>query len=305
MAKAYPMLNRKSCLGSEIEAVAGTPQAVTVALPGTAVYNAEIVPDETLVDDRTPDSASGGTRTGVPGKTPGTLTFRTELTAGDATDLLLPACGFGVAGAVFTVTNDLSVHNTRSFTHWHDGKRTGLYGAVGSFKLTVAAGMPVYLDWTWKGIFLNLADAAQPADSFPTALPVVGATSLQIASADVPHWSQFALDVGNDCQERENASATGGVAHWLVVDRKPVISIDPEARLAATLDHYAALYAATEQALACVLSRGAASLTIAAPKTQRRKVAPGARRGQRIESLDLKCNINSANDELVFTFAGW
>lgn len=306
MPEPFPaLLTRKCLVGATQESTSGTPATVSAALANTSVYDAKLEPLDFFADGaRAPDGHYLGEVAAVVGKTLGQLTFRQHVRHGDQFLPLLTGAGFKLATGVYAPTSSFADRKTWTLALWEDGRKKLIYGACADLRLEWTNGGPLLASWTWTGIWSAPTDEAMPAQAPSTHTTTIhrarGAT-LTLGGAALPMTSRGQVALGNEVVEREDITAAAGVLHMYIAARRPRITLDPEARSVANGAPFAALLAMTEAALALVFTDAAANtLTIAAPKAQRRGVKDGDRGGRRVDEVELGCNASSGDDELTF-----
>lgn len=127
---------------------------------------------------------------------------------------------------------------TLTIAVYEDGNRWTLTGCRGTVSMSATNGEPAMLNFTFTGGFADDTDAAMLTGvTFPLKVPPVmlGATALLGTEGTTPtyvaRFQSVSLDLGNDIQYRESASATLGVIETMIVGRAGTGSMDPEADL--------------------------------------------------------------------------
>jgi hypothetical protein len=127
---------------------------------------------------------------------------------------------------------------TLTMALYEDGNRWTIAGARGTVSMTANNGEPAMLNFTFTGAFADDSDAAMLTGiSHGLKVPPVmlGATALLGTEGSTPSYTarfqSVSLDLGNDLQYRESASATLGVIETMIVGRSGSGSVDPEADL--------------------------------------------------------------------------
>ena len=312
MPVAMPILSRRSFLLIGEETDAGT--GVT---PSTAVlaYDAAVNPT-TSVDDRVP-GGFGGTVSGIPGASTASASFRAELRGGGGTGTgatptptwlrsLLLACGFAeTVTNTFKPSSSLANHKFLTIWNWVDGVYYKANGCAGNVRITAEAGRQAFLEFDFQGVWLGMADVATvptPASATPKPPRLVSAA---LALDSYAHKiSRLQIDMGNAVAMREDVSAASGMLHAYVGDRRPKLTMDPEATLVATEDLVAMMLAGSEVAFtAAIGSATNNTVTITAPKVQVASATRGDRGGKLIHDLTCSLNASSGDDELSIVFS--
>ncbi len=304
MAEPYaPLLTRKTTLGGTQETTSGTAATITAPFSATTCYDIKMESEDFFAGgERKPDGNYIGNVDSVTGQQMGKLTWKQDLRNADTFVALLTGCGFKLDTGVYGISSDMSTRKTWSFAVWEDGRRKGLKGASGTFKIVGKAGQRVTIEWTWRGIWIAPIAEAMPAQApIQTVSYFASSVTCTLGGAAIPMTEMFEIDGGAVVSDREHFVSASGVLHTLIAEMKPMIKLDPEARKVGDLDTYGLLLAGTTAAFNLVLTTGATTLTIAAPRVQRVQVNGQDRKGKRIDALQLQCNISSGDDALTFT----
>ncbi|MCK4340289.1 MAG: hypothetical protein KAY37_01025 [Phycisphaerae bacterium] len=306
MADAHnPLFTRKALLGGAEETTPGTLPTITTPLANTSIYGAQLVPmgffDE---GQRMPDGHYLGHVAATLGAQIGRLTFRQDLRYGDKFVAMLTGAGYVLDTGTYKPTSDMANRKTWGFKLWEDGRLKALAGACGTCTIELISNQRAVANWEWTGTWQAPTDVAMPAQApNSSGVWIARAATLTLGGSAIAHTERVTIDLGNQVVPRQDLATTVGVAHFLVSEREPRITLDPEARLVAQHDAFGLLLAGTEAAFNNVLTAGANTLTIAAAKCQRRAVNDEERDGRRIDALELQCNADSGDDELTFAAA--
>lgn len=300
-----PLLTRLTLLGGAEEATAGTAEIVSSALAATAVYESRIQPGNVYEGgQRSPGLTHMDSLKSVATQLLGTLSFRLDITPGDKTIQLMSGCGYVITGTAAALTSSQSAMKTWTFKQYENGRYKQLYGCSGDFTISLEVGKVASVQYDFSGIWGADAAGAMPSNPTLTTLPYVcKAMTLTLGGATLPRASKCTIRGGVEIVPLVSFTGTEGIAYYTVVGRNPQITIDTEARLTSDLDTYGLLTTPTEAAFSAVLTRGANTFTIAAPKAQRVMVTDGDRNGVRLDEITLDCNASSGNDSLSFTEA--
>ena len=310
-------LERRMILGTKKETTEGTANAPAA---GDCNILAEDVRFEPDIDqtDRMPISSDLSPYASIAGARKARVTFKVELkgsgAAGTAPAIgkLIKACGYNevIVASTSVTYNPLSVGVDSLTIDLYSVPASGnqirerIIGARGTFRINARSGQQVYLEFTFMGVYVPVADAAglTPSGLEATLPPAFLSTSFTMHGF-AHKVSSFNIDLGNTLAYRTDISQASGIFSCLITGRKPTFSFDPEKELVATHDYYGKMLANTEAALSCAIGATAGNIcTITAPKAQYVKVTPGGRDGLGIYTVDGKFNRNAGNDELVFAF---
>lgn len=301
-----PLLLRKSLVGAAIETTSGTDvlASITTPLSGTAVYNAVVEPIDPFAEgQRRPDGHYLGNVDAAQGRKMARLRFTQELTPSSAFFTLIQACAYFNSGG-YKPTSNVANMKTASFKVWQDGKLYSLFGAAGTFSIRIEVGRPITVDFDFQGVWSTDADSSMPAQSPINTLPYIAkSVTVTVGGATPPHWTSMVFDANNTVVARDTGGSAGGVAHYLVTERDPTISVDYEGRLVAQFDAFGLLMAGTTAAITATATKGANSFLVAAGRAQRRNVNQGDRDGIRTHPTVWQLNASSGDDEVAFTEA--
>lgn len=269
--------------------------------------------------ERPGQRASLSTNSTVTGARYYEITFRTEVkgsgAAGTAYAPLgaaIQACGFTEAVVVSTSVTyaPTSAPASASFQgpgksctiHCHiDGMKAVVVGCRGNMKAVINSGVVCYYEFTMRGIYAAVSDAAIPTTTYLAGNPPPAVSgSFTLAGLATAVASKIEFDMGNTLANRPSLSAATGYAGFLITNRAPVGSTDPEAVLVATHDFFGKLISGVEASTSVVVGATAGNITtFTAPKTQYMDLALGDREGVRTFEMGLKYNMNAGDDELT------
>ena len=139
--------------------------------------------------------------------------------------------------------------NVPSFTigDYMDGVANTLFGARANGSINVAnVGAMAYLNFNFQGTAQAPVDAALfTGTTVPDIVPETFLSAAVSLDGDSVCVDSFALDFGNTLAERPCANAATGITSYRITDRLPVITIDPERELEATVAFFTDLAAGT------------------------------------------------------------
>lgn len=300
-----PLVARRKLIGATIETTKGTAATVSAALDG-AFSDVVCEPVDLFSEgERRAQGAHLGTSASVLGMKAGRLTFRHEWRHGDAFATLAQACGFELATGVLTPKSDITLHKSLTFKVWEGGRVKTIIGAMGTFSIEPGGpGQRVFINWEFSGIWVDPADDAMPSQAPITGQPYRAAgVVLTFGGSSLPQISTWNLNVNNEVEPRQDILQASGIKHYIVSDRGPTITLDPEARLVAQHDAYGDLADGVTGALQMVLTGAGGTMTIDAARAQRTGVADATRDNKLTDDLTLALHASSGDDDLVFTEA--
>ncbi len=308
------LFRAKSVFATKVETTPGTAEALTGSEAAYNVFNLELQPDITVTERQ--GQGGAGRIAGIPAGRKGTATFRTEMPY-NGTDIpnwvsvLFAGCGIVESGGVAKPLLEKPGSNVKTLTiaKYMDGKKRVLSGCAGTFQMVWNTGDLAYIDWTFTGIWGGETDASILAPTYPTVLPLRvsgGTTTFDSVSACM---KSFTFNLGNVVTGLEcngSTSNTSGYEYFMVSDRNPKITGDPQSKLVATQDRIGQFLAGTEAAFSSSLAAPSSSaITFAAPKAQIISITEGDRERIAIDQIEWQCNRNGStqNEEFSFTFS--
>ena len=304
-----PLLTRKRLLGGTEETTPGTMATVTAAFAAN-ITDIKIEPVDFFADGvRMPDGQYLGEIAAVAGKKLGKLSYKEELAFGGPFLLTLTGAGMKLTSSTYGPTSNMTNRKTWSFKVWEDGRVKALAGCCGTFTLEVSRAGRVFANWEWSGVWQTVIDTAMPSQpTFPTLPYTAHSATLTVNATVVPYTESVKIDAGASVEERGSITSASGVAHFVVCERSPKISLDCEARLVAQRDVFGLLLSGASAAFSFALTdKGSAgslhTMTIAAPAIQRRTVGHADRNKFLVDAEEFVCCASSGDDEITFTEA--
>jgi hypothetical protein len=310
-----PLLRRRSVFAAKVEATIGSAESLTASEGVFNCMGLTIQPNITAEERE----GQGGFNynPSVMGQRSGTATFSTEAYYDGSTvpawaSVLLPGCGFVETTGTFAPKSEgpggSGKPKTLTIGGYVDGVYRVLRGCMGTFTIDLPTGRMVKFNWTFQGIWTVPTDAALIDPTFPTTIPMrmaggsVAWNSVNLCTENVT------IDAGNEVILRECAGDASGLKSALVVNRKPMITANPEMVLAATQDRHAQ-WLTTSTAAALVITTGGSGenrLVITAPKAQIQNIQQGERSGLLTDEITWMATANDDPDEeltIAFTAA--
>lgn len=307
------LLKRKRVLAAKIEATAGSAESLAGTDATYNVYNPIIQPNiEVAQRER---QGSFARLTAISGQRVGTATFMTDLEwDGTATeppwaDTFLPACGFVKSGGTYTATDEAPGSNVKTLTigcYMEEGGtsvKKQLRGCMGNFRIVLPTGRLAMIEWTFQGVWDTPTDVSLLTPTYSTDAPV-RATGTVSFNSNTLCFSEMAFDAGNVLTAVECPGDIAGVDYFLVSDRQPTATGDPEAALVATRDHYGDILNHTVGALSYNISTagtGDDEILIGMPSAQVQNIQEGDRNGIVTDQITWQGNHN-ASGAMYITF---
>jgi len=298
------LLRRRSVFAAKLEAVIGTAEALTATEAAYNAMNLTIQPSITMEERE----GQGGFnyKLAVAGQRGGTASFSTECyydgtTVAPFATVLLPACGFVNAAGTFSPVSrgpgNAGV-TTVTIGGFVDGVFRVLAGCMGTFTIDLPTGRIVRFNWTFQGKFANPTDVAIIDPTTITTLPMrMAAGSVSWASTNIC-LENLTVDAGNEVILRECAGDISGIKSGLVVNRKPMITANPEMVLVAAQNRHSQWLTSTPGALVITTGgTGENRIVITAPQAQLQNIQQGERSGLLTDDLTWMATENDDPDE--------
>lgn len=311
-----PLMKKLTVVAAVAESTLGTAASLTATEAAFYAYDIEV----DVATDNHPREYQG-TASPMPdviGARMATVRFKVDVhgkgSAGqpDWATVLLAGCGmynstgtFKLATAAPAAAGD--VGRTLTIGIYQDGRRVLLAGAMGNVKFVLVNGDKAYAEFEFKGKYSAVADVAILAPTLPSVTPPrCSNLTYTWSSYSFPGVKQIEIDLGNEVYLREDISdgaGSAGYAYACVVDRRPIISLTPDAVLVATKDVYGLMLAGTTGAFSAVVGTAANNImTFAAPAGQIVSASPTAEDKIWKEAIQILCTRSAANDD-EFTLA--
>lgn len=301
------LLRKLRVLAAAIEATAGTTETLDAGDAAFNVMNATIQNGIT-VEQRERQGGFAKLQA-ISGMRVGTATFQTDLQwDGSATepawaDTFFPACGWVKSGEVYAPVAEPPGTNVKTLTIgvYENGLYKQLYGAMGDFQIVLPTGRRPYINWTFQGVWSNPSDVAIISPTYPTDEVARFAAASTSFNSNSLCLEQLTFNAGNVLTAKECPGNVAGVDYFLVTDRSPTATGNPEAKLVASANHYGNLTAHTQASLTTSIPLGGRNLIITMPAAQVQAAAEGDRNGIQIDDITWQGNYHSSG-ELTIQF---
>jgi hypothetical protein len=308
------LLKRKRVLAAKVETTVGT----AIALSGTdGAFNAYDVMIQPNIPFEAREGQGGfGNLSSVPGGYGGTATFKTDIGWDGSgipswASVFMPACGFVLSTDTFYPKTEAPGSNVKTLTIgcYIDGLFKSIKGAAGTFRAVFPTGRMAYIEWTFTGIWVDdPSDVTLVTPTYPTAdIPLRAAGGATTFNAITLCAENVTFDAGNEVVLRECATSEGGYHAAIITNRIPRITINPEAKLAATRPSYSNWLDRLEAEFSTTIASatGDGSVSISAPKAQIINIQEGDRNRLVTDEIELQCNRNgtTVDQELSIHFS--
>ncbi len=232
-------------------------------------------------------------------------------TAGTAPRIgaLLRACGHSeTVLSVTSVTYAPSSDNHASVTIYvyKDGRLHIMTGCKGNVKFTFNAAKTLIAEFNFMGRYATPTVVALPSTTYETPYktpPVCKSSAFTYNSKTTLVVATVELDAANDVVKRMSLSDSNAIKGFEIVDRKPVVTIDPEAQYESSFDFRGDQLTTTRQ-ISVVATRAAGNIvTMTVPQFNITKVEYADRDGIQVEKIEGEASASAGNDSysVVFT----
>ncbi len=306
------MIEARTQLAAKIETTEGTAET----LAGADAFlgaNYKFTPNVAM-GERPNVSASLSPWSPIPGSRSAKMEFDVELkgsgTKGTAPALgkLLQACGFGeTVTASTSVTYNPASTNIKSITiaSYEDGVIKKMWGARGNVSIKLEDGSPGWLHFEFTGADFSVEDGSMLSSgvSYESTKPIPFLAATLTIDSYAALIGTLEINMNNTVTLRKDINAASGYKSAVITNRKPSMTIDPEAVLVATYDFYGKLRSGNEGSLTLALTGSAGNIcTITAPKVQYTAISDDVKEGLRNLGITCQLNRSSGDDELSIVF---
>ena len=309
------MVVKRSLLLAKLETTYDSDPTPSASSNAIAVQDAQIKENATAIE-RNLQLTSLGDFPSLLGEQWCEITFKVPVvgsgSAGTAPRIgcLLQACGLGETvsgGTSVTYAPVSSGHGSVTIWLYKDGRLHKMTGCRGSFKLSMPAGKEIMAEFTLMGRYAaptNVSLATPTFESTVTLPPICKSTTFQYDSKSTLVVGTFELDAAMNVVKRMSLNDANAIAGFEITDRKPKVTIDPEAQIQ-TSYAFRSDWLTTTRALSIVATRAAGNIvTTNVPQAVITKVEYADRDGVLVEKLELEASEStSLNDSfnIVFT----
>ena len=306
---AGPLLKKVSVLAAKIESTVGTAISLDATNATFNVYNAQITPNIQFTDREGQGAFSK--LSSVLGQQTGTCTFSTDLIMGTTesawSSTFLPACGLGKSSTTYSCKSEApgSTVKTLTMALYVNGVIRRLRGAVGNFVINCLAGQKISLDFTFQGVYDAFEAGAILAPTYATNQALRWAASTTSIGGTAVAASSLTFDLGNVINPLESQAVDEGVKNFIISDRRPTLTIDPEADTSNSITRYTNWLDMSPVAVAwnSGLSADGGKWDFSIPAAQTINQQPGERSGIETEQLQFLATKSAAlNDEFTMTY---
>lgn len=224
------------------------------------------------------------------------------LKACDLTETATAETSGGAADGYITYTLGVPSDTGSSVTFYFHSqlKKHVLTGCKGTVKFRLEAGKYAYADFEFTGLYNAIADASFPSltFSYTNKPPLFVSAGTLTWGSYTPIISKLDLDVANSIGMRPDPSQATGIKGFVITDRAPNGSFDPEQVAEATQPWWADWRTPTLRTLTAQLGSTAGNKFQFTVTSQLTDVSPGERNGVRIHQCKfdvVKTSISTTN----------
>lgn len=301
-----PIPLHRSVVAAKVESVEGTAETLTNS-EGFLTFDANFDPAIDM-HKRDPHRESLSPMIPLAGKRMAKITFKTELvgtaSAGGTPfwGLLMRACGFAqtiVGGTSATYLPASTSVPSLTMAVYRDGKKKQIVGARGTFKLDLEVGKPGMVSWEFTGVDPTDTDVALLAPTYAAIVPPVLLSATFTLDSYAAIFAKLGIDFKNTIALRENPAKACGYVSAFITNREPVLTLDPEAVLAATKDWLDKWKTNAGVAMSLALGSVAGNtITITAPAVRITDMKEANRTQLLTDSITAILGLSSGDDEL-------
>lgn len=314
------LARRLSHLGAVQETTMGTNvlSSVTAALANLTVLNATFNPRSFFSDTvREPIGNAQDTLVAPVGKQAGDFSFECEVPtygtpASNPALLLSTMAGMSVSSTVATMESSSSERKTWSMKLWeaqssasNEARIKALHGCAADMTLMFEVGKAVRAQFAGMGCWNAIVDGTIPSGPTNTLPMVARGMTVTVGGTAVAECSKIEVKLNNTVELVEQIqSSTGYKFAYVAGTQRPTVTMDPNARLVATFDHFGLLLAGTSAAIVISVTDGTRTLQIDVGAAQRINISDGERTGLRVDNLEFAaCRTGTVDEQLKLTFS--
>lgn len=272
------LLKTNRVLGAKIETTPGDAIAVAASDGKFNAFDVDIQMDIPVVER--PGQGSMMPLKSVTGKRMGTVKFKIEFHGSGTPDAgageavpqwaktFLPACrwvaGAGASLKVYGPVSEPPGDNVKTLTIyvWQDGLKKGIAGAMGNFPMTMTDGEQAYLEFEFKGKWIEPTAEAMIAPDYPSVTPPRFAGATTTMGSHSPRFNEMKIDPGNDIIFSEDPSHATGILFALAAAGSTTGTIDMEDELIASGNKFSEFLTSCGLNFSCQWGPSGNSITI-------------------------------------------
>lgn len=226
-----------------------------------------------------------------------------------AISAFLKACGLsetlsvGVSNTFVPLSSSFPTLTAKKF---EDGFTKTCLGMAGNVKFGFKVGEPVMCDFAMIGKYSAHADESMLSPTIPTQVPLMFFGATVSIHSSILVLDSIELDMQNQTVLSPLPSDPSGIDYAKIVDRRPLITFDPELVAKSDFDFYTKMLSGTQAAINIRINDSNGNMMeLTLPKTRFTGITEGDRNGLRALNATMEISTNDAstgNDELTLFF---
>lgn len=185
---------------------------------------------------------------------------------------------------------------------YRDGMLHTVSGARGNVIVEAKAGEPAFLNFSFDGVYSSTTDSSLLAITYESTEPPAFLSATTYVDGLAAVFAQASVNMNNTVAQRESAAAAKGIVSYIVTERDPKVTIDPEMVLVASKDFYGRMHAANAAYFSSQWGSTAGNILIlGSPRMYYEAVGQSDRNSIHVASLEFGCKAStvSAGDDEV------
>ncbi len=309
-------ISRIAKLGGKIESVNVAAETIGAAQASILAYDPvmDIVPAQF---QRNPVGKHMSKLASEPGARAVNINFKAELMgpASGSKGTTLPITPYlqmaGMSEALLAATSNTfslisSGFSTGTIKKFEDGFYKTALGCALNAKFQFKVGEPVMIEFTGQGKYSDHGDIAMLSPTYPDQIPLMFFGATVDIFGDTLVLDNLEIDLQNEIVLSPLPSDVSGIDYAKIVDRRPIMTFDPELVAKASHDFYGKLLLRTTASVAIRINDANGNMMeISLPAVRYTGIGEGDRQG--IKALNATCEILTAdfdtgNDEMTLVF---
>lgn len=223
---------------------------------------------------------------------------------------LLKACGLSetvLSNTSVTYAPTSSNHGSATLYIYKDGRLHIVRGCRGSMKMTFSAGKELMMEFSFMGRYTAPTVVALPGtvtyESTIKVPPVCKSSAFSYNSKTTLVVGTLDFDLANSTVKRTSLNDANAIAGFEITDRKPKVTIDPEAQFE-TSYNLRGDWLSTQRAVSIVATRAAGNIvTLNVPQFNIVKIEYADRDGIVVEKIEGEASANAGDDSFSIVYS--
>lgn len=307
------MIKKRSVLFAKTETTSGTDVTPTEGANAIRVIDADIKEVIEKVE-RPVGQKFLGNIPSVAGTKHYELTFKVEVAGSGTVNLatrhapLLLACSMDEtinSGTDITYEPISGETTVYSCTIWLyiDGRVYKPTGCIGSVKLICEAGKIAIYEFTMKGKYVASSALSLPSPTYDANIPpTCKAGTFTYDSKTTLVVGKLEIDLGNVIATRFDVADATGIAGFVITDRKPMLTMNPEAQVETSYTFRTDQLVNQDQLSYVIGGTSKNIMTVTVPKVNIENIDLGDNEGVLLEEITAEIDISSGDDEIAIVY---